>query len=91
MYSENCYNGGDIVHDQVSPVSDAVPLVDNAIDTGGISTEYSCGDHQHPLYVSSALLCRYTAEGEQGTANTYIRSDHTYHVNLSNDVTLKDS
>ncbi|KAA6364397.1 MAG: hypothetical protein EZS28_040076, partial [Streblomastix strix] len=29
--------------------------------------------------------------GEVGTAATYARSDHTHHVNLSNDVPLKDS
>ncbi|KAA6400258.1 MAG: hypothetical protein EZS28_004217 [Streblomastix strix] len=32
-----------------------------------------------------------TATGEEGTANSYARSDHTHHVNLSNGVPQKDS
>ncbi|KAA6386926.1 MAG: hypothetical protein EZS28_017547 [Streblomastix strix] len=91
MYSDNWYNSGDIVPDQVTPASDAVPLVDNATGAAGISTEYSRGDHQHPLQISSVLPSADTATGEAGTAATYARSDHTHHVNLSNDVPLKDS
>ncbi|KAA6377098.1 MAG: hypothetical protein EZS28_027375 [Streblomastix strix] len=85
------YNSGQVVPDQVSPASDAVPLVDNATGAAGVSNEYSRGDHQHPLQISSVLPSADTATGEAGTAATYARSDHTHHVNLSNDVPLKDS
>ncbi|KAA6395057.1 MAG: hypothetical protein EZS28_009415 [Streblomastix strix] len=91
MYSDEWYNSGDIVPDQVTPASDAVPLVDSATGVAGISTEYSRGDHQHPLQVSTVLPLADTATGEAGTAATYARSDHTHHVNLSNDIPLKDS
>ncbi|KAA6379818.1 MAG: hypothetical protein EZS28_024656 [Streblomastix strix] len=91
MYSNEWYNSGDIVLDQVTPASDSVPLVDSAIGAAGIKNGYARGDHQHPLQVSSVLPSADTAEGEAGTANTYSRSDHTHHVNLSNDVPLKDS
>ncbi|KAA6364513.1 MAG: hypothetical protein EZS28_039959, partial [Streblomastix strix] len=90
MYSDEWYNSGDIVPDQVTPASDAVPLVDSAVGAAGISTEYSRGDHQHPLQVSSVLPQADTATGDADTANTYARSDHTHHVNLSNDLTPKD-
>ncbi|KAA6389545.1 MAG: hypothetical protein EZS28_014928 [Streblomastix strix] len=89
--SSTWYNSGQVVPDQVSPASDAVPLVDNATGVAGISTEYSRGDHQHPLQISSVLPSADTATGEAGTANTYARFDHTHHVNLSNGVPLKDS
>ncbi|KAA6358090.1 MAG: hypothetical protein EZS28_046383, partial [Streblomastix strix] len=90
MQSDNQFNSGDIVPDQVTPTSDAVPLMDSAVGAAGISNEYSRGDHQHPLQISSVQPSRDTAEGEAGTANTYARSDHTHHGNLSNDVPLKD-
>ncbi|KAA6363167.1 MAG: hypothetical protein EZS28_041306, partial [Streblomastix strix] len=85
------YNSGQVVPDQVSPASDAVPLVDSATGAAGVSNEYSRGDHQHPLQISSVLPSADTATGEAGTAATYARSDHTHHVNLSNDIPLKDS
>ncbi|KAA6380678.1 MAG: hypothetical protein EZS28_023794 [Streblomastix strix] len=91
MYDTAWCNSGQVVPDQVSPASDAVPLVDNATGAAGNSTEYSRGDHQHPLQVPDALPQADTATGEVGTAATYARSDHTHHVNLSNDVPLKDS
>ncbi|KAA6358652.1 MAG: hypothetical protein EZS28_045821, partial [Streblomastix strix] len=91
MYDQNWYNSGDIVPDQVTPASDAVPLVDSGVGVAGISTEYARGDHQHPLQISSVLPSADTAAGEAGTAATYARSDHTHHINLSNDVPLKDT
>ncbi|KAA6354343.1 MAG: hypothetical protein EZS28_050130, partial [Streblomastix strix] len=57
----------------------------------GVSTQYSRGDHQHPLQVSTVLPAKDTATGEVGEANTYARSDHTHHVNLSSDTPLKDT
>ncbi|KAA6389001.1 MAG: hypothetical protein EZS28_015472 [Streblomastix strix] len=91
MYDTTWYNSGQVVPDQVSPASDAVPLVDNATGAAGVSNEYARGDHQHPLQISSVLPSADTATGEAGTAATYARSDHTHHVNLSNDIPLKDS
>ncbi|KAA6368219.1 MAG: hypothetical protein EZS28_036254, partial [Streblomastix strix] len=91
MYDTTWYNSGQVVPDQVSPASDAVPLVDNATGAAGISNEYSRGDHQHPLQVSTVLPAKDTAVGEEGTANTYARSDHTHHVNLGNSVPKKDT
>ncbi|KAA6403747.1 MAG: hypothetical protein EZS28_000727 [Streblomastix strix] len=91
MYDSNWYNSGDIVPDQVTPASDAVPLVDSGAGVAGICTEYARGDHQHPLQISDALPHADTTTGEADTANTYAKSDHTHHVNLSNDVPLKDS
>ncbi|KAA6378924.1 MAG: hypothetical protein EZS28_025548 [Streblomastix strix] len=91
MYDQNWYNSGDIVPDQVTPASDAVPNVDSGAGVAGISTEYSRGDHQHPLQVSTVLPAKDTAVGEEGTANTYARSDHTHHVNLGNSVPKKDT
>ncbi|KAA6398166.1 MAG: hypothetical protein EZS28_006306 [Streblomastix strix] len=71
MYSDEWYNSGDIVPDQVSPASDAMPIVHNAVGAAGISNEYSCGDHQHPLQVSTILSSADTATGEAGTAAAY--------------------
>ncbi|KAA6371992.1 MAG: hypothetical protein EZS28_032482 [Streblomastix strix] len=90
MYDTAWYNSGQVVPDQVTHASDAVPLVDNAVGAAGISTEYARGDHQHPLQISSVLPSADTATGEAGTANTYARSDRTHHVNLSNNIPLKD-
>ncbi|KAA6381669.1 MAG: hypothetical protein EZS28_022805 [Streblomastix strix] len=90
MYDTNWYNSGQVVPDQVSPASDAVPLVDSATGAAGVSNEYSRGYHQHPLQISSVLPSADTAAGEAGTAATYAMSDHTHHVNLSNDVPVKD-
>ncbi|KAA6386583.1 MAG: hypothetical protein EZS28_017888 [Streblomastix strix] len=90
MYETDWYNSGDVVPDQVTPASDTKPLSDGTA-TAGISTEYSRGNHVHPLQVSTALPVKDTANGEVGVATTYSRSDHTHHVNLSNDIPLKDT
>ncbi|KAA6359183.1 MAG: hypothetical protein EZS28_045290, partial [Streblomastix strix] len=89
--SSTWYNSGQVVPDQVTPASDAVPLVDSGAGVADISTEYARGDHQHPLQISSVLPSADTATGEVGTAATYARSDHTHHINLGNDVPLKDT
>ncbi|KAA6401992.1 MAG: hypothetical protein EZS28_002485 [Streblomastix strix] len=80
-----------VVPDQVTPASDTIPSNPIVNGNAGVSTEYSRGDHQHPLQVSTVLLQQDTATGEVGTAVTYARSDHTYHVNLSSSVPLKDT
>ncbi|KAA6381936.1 MAG: hypothetical protein EZS28_022537 [Streblomastix strix] len=91
MYDTNWCNSGDIVPDQLTPANDTVLLVDSAVGAAGISNEYSRGDHQHPLQVTSVLSSADTVTGEVGTTNTYARSDHTHPVNLSTDAPLKDS
>ncbi|KAA6356414.1 MAG: hypothetical protein EZS28_048059, partial [Streblomastix strix] len=35
MYDQNWYNSGDIVPDQVTPASDAIPLVDSGTGVAG--------------------------------------------------------
>ncbi|KAA6385742.1 MAG: hypothetical protein EZS28_018732 [Streblomastix strix] len=91
MYETDWYNSGDVVPDQVTPASDAIPS--NSVVNGSAETcnEYARGDHQHPLQVSTVFPAQDTANGEVGVANTYARSDHTHHVNLSNDIPLKDT
>ncbi|KAA6380502.1 MAG: hypothetical protein EZS28_023972 [Streblomastix strix] len=91
MYDADWQNSGDIVPDQVTPASDATPLLSIVSGNVGVSTEYVRGDHQHPLQVSTVLPVKDTAIGEEGTANTYARSDHTHHVNLGNSVPKKDT
>ncbi|KAA6377699.1 MAG: hypothetical protein EZS28_026774 [Streblomastix strix] len=91
MYETDWYNSGDIVPDQVTPASDAIPSNSNGNGSAGTSNEYARGDHQHPLQVSTVLPAKDTANGEAGVATTYARSDHTHHVNLSSDIPLKDT
>ncbi|KAA6392851.1 MAG: hypothetical protein EZS28_011625 [Streblomastix strix] len=91
MYETDWYNSGDIVPDQVTPASDAIPSNSVVNGKAGVSNEYARGDHQHPLQVSTFLPAKDTANGETGVANTYARSEHAHHVNLSNDVPLKNT
>ncbi|KAA6392477.1 MAG: hypothetical protein EZS28_011999 [Streblomastix strix] len=91
MYDQNWYNSGDIVPDQVTPASDAIPQLSIVSGNAGVSIEYARGDHKHPLQVSTVLPAKDTAVGEEGVANTYARSDHTHHVNLGNSVPKKDT
>ncbi|KAA6397649.1 MAG: hypothetical protein EZS28_006819 [Streblomastix strix] len=78
MYDQNWYNSGDIVPDQITPASDANPLIDSGTGVVGTSTEYSRGDHQHPLQVSTVLPSKDTSVDTVGQARTYARYDH-YH------------
>ncbi|KAA6360406.1 MAG: hypothetical protein EZS28_044066, partial [Streblomastix strix] len=91
MYETDWYNSGDIVPDQVTPASDAIPSNSIVNGSAGTSNEYARGDHQHPLQISNVLPAKDTANGEAGVATTYTRSDHTHQVNLSNDLPLKDT
>ncbi|KAA6384729.1 MAG: hypothetical protein EZS28_019745 [Streblomastix strix] len=91
MYETSWYNSGDIVPDQVTPASDAIPSNSIVNGSAGTSNEYARGDHQHPLQVSTVLPAKDTANGEVGEATTYARSDHTHHVNLGSDIPLKDT
>ncbi|KAA6392578.1 MAG: hypothetical protein EZS28_011895 [Streblomastix strix] len=91
VYENNWIETDQLVPDQVTPASDVIPSNSIVNGSAGVSTEYSRGDHQHPLQVSTVLPAKDTATGEVGEANIYARSDHTHHVNLSNDIPLKDT
>ncbi|KAA6378903.1 MAG: hypothetical protein EZS28_025572, partial [Streblomastix strix] len=88
--SSTWYNSGQVVPDQVSPASDAVPLVDSAVGVAGIGTEYARGDHQHPLQISSVIPSRDTETGNAGTSTAYARADHSHNLNVSDNVPVAD-
>ncbi|KAA6365775.1 MAG: hypothetical protein EZS28_038698 [Streblomastix strix] len=90
MYDADWYNSGDIVPDQVTPASDATPLSDGTA-TAGISTEYSRGDHVHPLNVTSTIPISDSASGSVGTTNYYARNDHSHPLNISTTIPPQDS
>ncbi|KAA6400756.1 MAG: hypothetical protein EZS28_003715 [Streblomastix strix] len=90
MFEANWYNSGDIVPDQVTPASDAIPQLPIVNGSARTSNEYTRGDHQHPLQVSTALPGKDTAIGEEDVATTYARSDNMHHENLSVGVPIKD-
>ncbi|KAA6402368.1 MAG: hypothetical protein EZS28_002103 [Streblomastix strix] len=90
MYDQNCYNSGDIVPDQVTPASDTLPLVDGTA-AAGTSTEYSRGDHVHPLNVTTTIPPSDRASGSVGTTNFYARNDHSYPLNITTSIPPQDS
>ncbi|KAA6371181.1 MAG: hypothetical protein EZS28_033292 [Streblomastix strix] len=91
VYETNWIETDQVVPDQVTPAFDAIPQLSIVNGSAGVSTEYSRGDHQNPLQVSTIFPAKDTANGEEGVANTYASSDHTHHVNLSSSVPLKDT
>ncbi|KAA6366126.1 MAG: hypothetical protein EZS28_038347, partial [Streblomastix strix] len=91
MYDQNWYNSGDIVPDQVTPASDAIPLVDSGTGVAGTSNEYSRGDHKHPLQVSDVLPSKDTSVGNVGQASSYARSDHQHPIQTVNTIPVTDS
>ncbi|KAA6402502.1 MAG: hypothetical protein EZS28_001968 [Streblomastix strix] len=86
IYSDNWYNSGDIVPDQVSPANDAMPLVDSGAGVAGVSTEYSRGDHQHLLQVSTTLRSKDTSVGSVGYASTYARFDYQHPIQITDSI-----
>ncbi|KAA6365925.1 MAG: hypothetical protein EZS28_038548, partial [Streblomastix strix] len=90
MYDADWYNSGDIVPDQVTPASDASPLSDGTA-TAGISTEYSSGDHVHPLNVTTTIPISDSASGSVGTTNYYARNDHSHPLNITTSIPPQDS
>ncbi|KAA6369663.1 MAG: hypothetical protein EZS28_034810 [Streblomastix strix] len=90
MFDAAWYNSGDIVPDQVTPASDALPIVDGSANAG-ISTEYSRGDHVHPLNITSTIPISDSASGSVGTANYYARSDHSHPINITTTLPPQDS
>ncbi|KAA6366671.1 MAG: hypothetical protein EZS28_037802 [Streblomastix strix] len=91
MYDQNWYNSGDIVPDQVTPASDAIPLVDSGIGVAGTSTEYSRGDHKYPLQVSDVLPSKDTSVGTVGQASSYARSDQQHPIQTVDTFPFSDS
>ncbi|KAA6337969.1 MAG: hypothetical protein EZS28_052740, partial [Streblomastix strix] len=91
MYDNDWYNSGDIVPDQVTPASDANPLIDSGTGVVGTSTEYSRGDHQHPLQVSTSLPSKDTSVGIIGSASSYARSDHQHPIQTVDTIPNSDS
>ncbi|KAA6397435.1 MAG: hypothetical protein EZS28_007039 [Streblomastix strix] len=91
MYDAAWYNSGDIVPDQVTPASDANPLVDSGTGVVGTSTQYSRGDHQHPLQVSTILPAKDTSVGTVGQAIIYARSDHQHPIQTVDTIPNSDS
>ncbi|KAA6384336.1 MAG: hypothetical protein EZS28_020138 [Streblomastix strix] len=79
-----------IVPDQMTPASDANPLSDGTV-TAGTSTEYSRGDHIHPLNISTSVPISDTADGAVGTSVNYSRSDHSHPINISSTTPLQDN
>ncbi|KAA6381396.1 MAG: hypothetical protein EZS28_023075 [Streblomastix strix] len=91
MYDNSWYNSGDIVPDQVPPASDATPLVDSGTGVAGTSTEYSRGDHKHPLQVSDVLPSKDISVGTVGQASSYARSDHQHPIQTVDIIPNSDS
>ncbi|KAA6402647.1 MAG: hypothetical protein EZS28_001825 [Streblomastix strix] len=57
----------------------------------GTSTEYSRGDHQHPLQVSTVLPSKDTSVGTVGQASSYARSDHQHLIQTVDTIPVSDS
>ncbi|KAA6364109.1 MAG: hypothetical protein EZS28_040364 [Streblomastix strix] len=55
------------------------------------STEYSRGDHVHPLNVTSTIPISDSASGSVGTDNYYARSDHSHPINITTTIPPQDS
>ncbi|KAA6322080.1 MAG: hypothetical protein EZS28_054474, partial [Streblomastix strix] len=88
---QSWYNSGDIVPDQVTPASDAIPLVDSGTGVAGTSNEYSRGNHKHPLQVSDVLPSKDTSVGTIGQASSYARSDHQHPIQTVDTIPNSDS
>ncbi|KAA6353538.1 MAG: hypothetical protein EZS28_050935, partial [Streblomastix strix] len=91
MYDQNWYNSGDIVPDQVTPASDATPLVDSGTGVAATSNEYLRGDHMYPLQVSDVLPSKDTSVSTVGQASSYTRSDHQHPIQTVDTIPVTDS
>ncbi|KAA6403929.1 MAG: hypothetical protein EZS28_000542 [Streblomastix strix] len=91
MYDNNWYNSGDIVPDQVTPASDAIPLTDSENGDAGTSNEYSRGDHKHPLQISDVLPSKDTSIGTVGLASYYARSNHQHPIQTIDTTPVSDT
>ncbi|KAA6387517.1 MAG: hypothetical protein EZS28_016957 [Streblomastix strix] len=91
MYDNSCYNNKNIVHDFVTPASDATPLVDSETAVAGTSNEFSRGVHKHPLKVSTVLPSKDTSIGTIGYASTYVRSTQQNPIQTVDTIQVSDS
>ncbi|KAA6391940.1 MAG: hypothetical protein EZS28_012533 [Streblomastix strix] len=66
--------------DQLTPASYALPLTDGTA-TAGTANEYSRGNHQHPLNITSETSKGDINLGATGISTNYARSDHYYELN----------
>ncbi|KAA6383411.1 MAG: hypothetical protein EZS28_021065 [Streblomastix strix] len=89
MYDQNWYNSGDAVPDQITPASDATPLSEGTA-TAGVSTEYSRGDHVHPINITITISPSYSASGSVGSTNYYARNDHSHLLNIITSIPSQD-
>ncbi|KAA6360477.1 MAG: hypothetical protein EZS28_043996 [Streblomastix strix] len=90
VYDNRGNNSGDIDPDQVTPASDANPLVDSGTGVVGTSTGYSRGDNQHPLQVSTMLPSKDISVGTIGSASSYARSDHQHPIQTVDTIPVSD-
>ncbi|KAA6352943.1 MAG: hypothetical protein EZS28_051530, partial [Streblomastix strix] len=90
MFDKNWYNSGDLVPDQVTPANDANPQSDGTA-TAGIRTEYSRGDHVHPLNITTTIPPSDSASGSVGPTNYYARNDHSHPLNITTSIPPQDS
>ncbi|KAA6391658.1 MAG: hypothetical protein EZS28_012816 [Streblomastix strix] len=90
IYDTSWYETDQIVPDQMTPASDANPQADGTV-TAGTSTEYSRGDHQLPLNISTTVPISDTASGSVGTSVNYARNDHSHPLNIITTLPLQDS
>ncbi|KAA6363804.1 MAG: hypothetical protein EZS28_040669 [Streblomastix strix] len=91
MYDQYWYNSGDIAPDQVTAANDATPLIDSGTGVVGTSTEYSRGDHQHSLNVTTTIPVSDSASGSVGTTNYYARNDHVHPLNITTSIPPQDN
>ncbi|KAA6394004.1 MAG: hypothetical protein EZS28_010472 [Streblomastix strix] len=90
MYDSNWYNSEDIVPFQVTPACDATPQSYRTA-TAGINTEYSRGDHVHPLNNTTTIPPCDSVSRSVGTTNYYARNDHSHPLNITASIPPQDS
>lgn len=78
-----------IVPDQVIPASDSLPLM-NGTAEAGISTDYSRGDHKHPIDTTRASFEELTNHNESRNSHLALRSIDKYTTILVADWSLQD-
>ncbi|KAA6371299.1 MAG: hypothetical protein EZS28_033174, partial [Streblomastix strix] len=101
MYDQSWYNSGDIVPDQVTPASDAIPLVESGTGVAGTSTDkdtsvgivgqassYARSDHQHPILTVSTIPVSDSADGSYGTVDSYARNDQSHPINVQTNASI---
>ncbi|KAA6394956.1 MAG: hypothetical protein EZS28_009518 [Streblomastix strix] len=89
MYDQNWYNNGDIVPDQVTPASDAIPLADRVASVASISNEQARRDHQHQLNISAETSKRCINLVIIGISTAYTSADHQHPLNTDQTVANK--